>query len=181
MQYSSGEHIDYALFGVLPAAIERDILIACGARNMPAVSYPQGVHDAPGSVVADNMQPKYARQIFAPALKEPQPVSDQDAHVESWHLDINVKELRWESYVKAGYYVSSDTTHYEPLVQHANRHGQGVLNYHFSGGEDAPSPVDLLVTGSVPAGSGLSSSAAMVVASTLAFLAVNGKVGFSSS
>ena len=37
-------------------------------------------------------------------------------------------------------------------------------------------PVDLLVTGSVPAGSGLSSSAAMVVASTLAFLAVNGKV-----
>ena len=36
--------------------------------------------------------------------------------------------------------------------------------------------VDLLVTGSVPAGSGLSSSAAMVVASTLAFLAVNGKV-----
>lgn len=37
-------------------------------------------------------------------------------------------------------------------------------------------PVDLLVTGSVLAGSGLSSSAAMVVASTLAFLAVNGKL-----
>ncbi|KAF8181269.1 Galactokinase [Pholiota molesta] len=151
-----GEHIDYALFGVLPAAIERDILIACGARNMPPVSHRQEVYDAPGGVVADNLHPKYARQIFAPALKEPQPVSDQDAHVESWHLDINVKELRWESYVKAGYY--------------------GVLNHHFSGGEDAPTPVDLLVTGSVPAGSGLSSSAAMVVASTLAFLAVNGKL-----
>lgn len=39
-----------------------------------------------------------------------------------------------------------------------------------------PVPVDLLVTGSVPAGSGLSSSAAMVVASTLAFMAVNGKL-----
>ena len=39
-----------------------------------------------------------------------------------------------------------------------------------------PKPVDMLVTGSVPAGSGLSSSAAMVVASTLAFLAVNDKL-----
>lgn len=39
-----------------------------------------------------------------------------------------------------------------------------------------PVSVDLLVAGSVPAGSGLSSSAAMVVASTLAFLAVNGKL-----
>lgn len=34
--------------------------------------------------------------------------------------------------------------------------------------------MDMLVTGTVPAGSGLSSSAAMVVSSTLAFLAVNG-------
>lgn len=25
---------------------------------------------------------------------------------ESWYLDINKRELRWESYVKAGYYVS---------------------------------------------------------------------------
>lgn len=58
-------------------------------------------------------------------------------------------------------------------------HLQGVLNRHFSAENDGlPVPVDLLVTGSVPAGSGLSSSAAMVVASTLAFLAVNGKVRF---
>jgi galactokinase len=34
--------------------------------------------------------------------------------------------------------------------------------------------MDMLVTGTVPAGSGLSSSAAMVVSSMLAFLAVNG-------
>jgi galactokinase len=36
--------------------------------------------------------------------------------------------------------------------------------------------VDLLVVGTVPVGSGLSSSAAMVVGSTLAFLAVNNKL-----
>lgn len=55
---------------------------------------------------------------------------------------------------------------------------QGVLNHYFdpqlNGPGSSPIPVDLLVTGSVPAGSGLSSSAAMVVSSTLAFLAVNG-------
>ena len=53
-----------------------------------------------------------------------------------------------------------------------------MLNHYFNpelnGPESSPVPVDLLVTGTVPAGSGLSSSAAMVVSSTLAFLAVNG-------
>lgn len=58
---------------------------------------------------------------------------------------------------------------------------QGVLNQYFTDSDGVarhrrPVPVDLLFTGSVPAGSGLSSSAAMVVASTLAFLAVNSQV-----
>ncbi|KAF8150116.1 galactokinase gal [Crassisporium funariophilum] len=151
-----GEHIDYALFGVLPAAVERDILIACGPRAATSASHHSDVIHAPGSVVAENLHSKYTRQVFAPASKIAEEVSDDDARVAAWHLDINTNELRWESYVKAGYY--------------------GVLNHHFSDGEEDPVPVDLLVTGSVPAGSGLSSSAAMVVASTLAFLAVNGKL-----
>ncbi|KAF9446160.1 galactokinase gal [Macrolepiota fuliginosa MF-IS2] len=134
-----GEHIDYALFGVLPTAVERDILIACAPRP----------GDSPGSVVAENLNAKYSKQDFAPTT-----ISDGKA--EGWHLDIDKKELRWESYVKAGYY--------------------GVLSHYFPKSTDKPVPVDMLVTGSVPAGSGLSSSAAMVVASTLTFLAVNNKL-----
>ncbi|KAJ6512621.1 Galactokinase [Mycena sanguinolenta] len=146
-----GEHIDYALFGVLPAAIERDILIACAPRDVPPSSPTAEAHHAPGSVIAENLHPKYTRQIFAPKPKN----IDNEVHIEGWHLDIP-QQLRWENYVKAGYY--------------------GVLEEHFTGGAALPIPVDLLVTGSVPAGSGLSSSAAMVVASTLAFLAINGKL-----
>ncbi|KAJ6514730.1 Galactokinase [Mycena vulgaris] len=145
-----GEHIDYALFGVLPAAIERDILIAC-ATTAPRDEAPH----APGNVNAENLQPKYTRQVFAPAPKPKPSAVDDAVHVEGWHLEIP-QQLRWENYVKAGYY--------------------GVLENYLTGSEALPVPVDLLVTGSVPAGSGLSSSAAMVVASTLAFLAINGKL-----
>ncbi|KAJ7234182.1 GHMP kinase [Mycena haematopus] len=148
------EHIDYALFGVLPAAIERDILIACAPRDVPPSSPTAETYYEPGSVIAENLQSKYTRQIFAP---KPKPAAniDDEVHVEGWHLEIP-QQLRWENYVKAGYY--------------------GVLEKCFTGGAALPLPVDLLVTGSVPAGSGLSSSAAMVVASTLAFLAINGKL-----
>ncbi|EEB97392.1 hypothetical protein MPER_03299, partial [Moniliophthora perniciosa FA553] len=146
----SSEHIDYCLFGVLPAAIEQDILIACAPRKSES-------HE-PGHVVAENAHAKYTRQTFSPSQQRRGSVTEGQVHIEEWHLDINKKELRWESYVKAGYY--------------------GVLNTYFSGGAggNLPIPVDLLVTGTVPAGSGLSSSAAMVVASTLTFLAVNGKL-----
>ncbi|KAH7913500.1 ribosomal protein S5 domain 2-type protein [Hygrophoropsis aurantiaca] len=148
-----GEHIDYQLFGVFPAAIEHDILIACAPRSSP---------EQPGNVVADNLHRKYTRQTFTPTrIPTLGPVGTEDVpkdavHVEGWHLDIDKTELRWESYVKAGYY--------------------GVLNHFFAHNDPNahPIPVDLLFTGSVPAGSGLSSSAAMVVSSTLAFLAVNG-------
>ncbi|KAK7006218.1 Galactokinase gal [Favolaschia claudopus] len=150
-----GEHIDYALFGVLPAAVERDILIACAPRDVPPNSPVEPAENAPGSVIAENLQPKYTRQVFAPRRKP----TEEEVHVEGWHLEIP-QELRWENYVKAGYY--------------------GVLEEHFTGATQLPIPVDLLVTGSVPAGSGLSSSAAMVVASTLTFLAINGKLEASS-
>jgi len=136
-----GDHIDYVLFGVFPAAVEQDILIACG----PSGSLADG--SDPGSVAAHNLDPRYGPQTFAPMLKgAPIPSAQEQkeaagaVNAESWFLDINKKELRWESYVKAGYY--------------------GVLDrfFHPSSTDARPAPVDLLVTGSVPAGSGLSSS-----------------------
>ncbi|KAL4245588.1 Galactokinase [Abortiporus biennis] len=157
-----GEHIDYCLFGVFPTAIEQDILIACAPR-------PSSGDYEPGSVNAQNLYPKYTPQSFTPMLRTSQATrdiqkkeeaeADKAVHAEEWHVDIDKTQLRWESYVKAGYY--------------------GVLNNFFppsASNSSRPVPADLLVTGRVPAGSGLSSSAAMVVASTLSFLAVNCKL-----
>lgn len=86
-------------------AIERDILIACAPRSASSAHQQTDAVSAPGSVVADNLHPKYTRQSFAPARDKYEGISDGNALVEGWHLDINTKELRWESYVKAGYYV----------------------------------------------------------------------------
>ncbi|KAG9005829.1 galactokinase [Tulasnella sp. JGI-2019a] len=133
-----GEHIDYCLFGCLPTAVERDILIACAPTE-------EGKGNA---VNVQNMDSKYASASFE-AVRQ----GDKG----EWSLPIDTTKLRWESYIKAGYH--------------------GVLA-HFFGDANGPSPrgADFLASGTVPLGGGLSSSAALVVASTLAFLAVEDKL-----
>ncbi|KZV94715.1 Galactokinase [Exidia glandulosa HHB12029] len=128
-----GEHIDYALFGVLPAAIEPDFLVACAVSE-----------SGKGQINLQNLNAKYKPQHFAAQR-------DQNG---KWHLDIDTTELRWDSYVKAGYY--------------------GVLENFFTHNDAEPVSIDMLCTGTVPGGSGLSSSAAVIVASTLAFATMNG-------
>jgi galactokinase len=137
-----GEHIDYCLFGVFPAAIDRDILIACGRR-------PAGI-TASSKIDAQNSDTKYPPKLFEATVRDGK-----------WQLDIDTSKLSWESYVKAGYY--------------------GVLNHFFPTDDSGlvagqPEGFDLLISSTLPPGSGLSSSAAVVVVSTLAFLVMNKKL-----
>lgn len=68
-----GEHIDYALFGVFPAAVEQDILIACSPSQPRSPPHASNAHDAythtPGVVRAQNLSTKYGPQNFAPVLR----------------------------------------------------------------------------------------------------------------
>lgn len=115
-----GEHIDYALFGVFPAAIEPDILIACAPHPPHNSPHASGTATPAASVNAQNLYEKYTSQSFVPIRRKSLATvlekatekgevapSDEEVHVEEWHMDIDKKELRWESYVKAGYYVSA--------------------------------------------------------------------------
>ncbi|KAG8864935.1 galactokinase [Tulasnella sp. 330] len=144
-----GEHIDYCLFGCLPTAVERDILIACAPTE----------GGKGGAVNVQNMDPQYAPASFE-AVRQ--------GESGEWSLPIDTTKLRWESYIKAGYH--------------------GVLSHFFSDSNGrSPRGADFLASGgvavemahlcTVPLGGGLSSSAALVVASTLAFLAAENKLG----
>lgn len=64
--------------------------------------------------MAENLHSKYTRQVFIPAKKPGvtdasggKDIPEDAVHVEQWHLDIDTNQLRWESYVKAGYYVGT--------------------------------------------------------------------------
>jgi galactokinase len=106
-----GEHIDYALFGVFPAAIERDILLACGPSD------PRGLPH--GAVSVQNLDHRFPPRSFSPVCNHSvgREVVENEVGVEDmgeWHLDIDKTELRWESYVKAGYYVGALIAH--PII-----------------------------------------------------------------
>ncbi|KAG2204997.1 hypothetical protein INT47_002621 [Mucor saturninus] len=121
-----GEHIDYCGFGVLPMAIERDVIIV-GATT----------EDDTKVRVANSNSTKYPTREFDYEGKEKV-------------VTIDSSMLEWSNYFKCGY--------------------KGMLEKFQL---DKPKGLFLLVDGTVPAGGGLSSSAAFVCASALAVVTAN--------
>lgn len=81
-----GEHIDYCLFGVLPAAVERDILIASAPSEDPFET----------AINIQNLDGKYSVGSIDPA---------RSAKDGEWILPIDKTKLDWQSYIKAAYHV----------------------------------------------------------------------------
>ncbi|ORZ22467.1 galactokinase [Absidia repens] len=126
-----GEHIDYSDYGVLPMAIERDVVQAVATTSENT------------KVRVANMNSKYPQREF-------------EYEGEDKVVTIDSSSLEWSNYFKCGY--------------------KGMLEYAKS--KVTPKGMDVLVDGTVPPGSGLSSSAAFVCSSALAVNTAN-KLGLS--
>lgn len=129
-----GEHIDYSLYNVLPAAVTVDVLIA-----VKTISHSQ----QGASIKCANVNPdKYpTREITIP----------QDGIIE-----VDKSEHDWSNYFRAGL--------------------KGAMEFLQKkyGRDFKPQSMEVLLDGNVPAGGGLSSSAAFVCASALAVMKANG-------
>ncbi|GAA5825741.1 hypothetical protein JCM10212_004006, partial [Sporobolomyces blumeae] len=143
------EHIDYCGFSVLPAAVDKDVLIAFSTapspsadKDLPAPSFPNKT-----VFVLRNVEDKYSETHF-----------EVDLHSDGHTLQIN-PEHHWSNYFIAG--TKGILAH---LAKHKAKWESG-----------APERVLVLVHGTVPEGSGLSSSSAMTTASAIAVLEVVGR------
>ncbi|GAA5992737.1 hypothetical protein JCM10908_006907 [Rhodotorula pacifica] len=148
-----GEHIDYCGFSVLPAAIERDVLIAFSTEAPTSNdddSIPKPSKPGKTVLVLRNMESKYT-----PTALEVDLTGNGD--------DLALPEKHhWSSYFIAG--------------------TKGILSHLFktrsrniSTPVPGPERVLILVQGTVPEGSGLSSSSAMTTASAIAILEISGR------
>ncbi|KAK5106623.1 galactokinase [Lithohypha guttulata] len=126
-----GEHIDYSLYNVLPAAVTVDVLVAVKVKEPSSGTTIS---------VANTNDVKYPRDEF---------------HVPQ-EGDVHIGEHNWSNYFKAGL------------------RGSVQLLRKGYGNDFRLKSMDVMMDGNVPAGGGLSSSAAFVCASALAVLAANG-------
>ncbi|BGP14980.1 hypothetical protein JCM10213_007216 [Rhodosporidiobolus nylandii] len=144
-----GEHIDYCGFSVLPAAIERDVVIAFSTAEPSSSStdWPSPSSKEKTVFVLRNTESKYTPTEF-----------EVDLSGDGSDLPIS-EEHHWSNYFRAG--------------------TKGILAHLHSGGGNwgtqVPKRVLVLVDGTVPEGSGLSSSSAMTTASAVTVLEIVGK------
>ena len=127
-----GEHVDYSLFNVLPAAVTVDVLIAVRVVKDS---------DEPSIKVGNVNDQKYpSSTISIPP--------DSEVHIDK-------KKHEWSNYFKAGL---------GGALRFLKKQQEGSFR---------PRSMEILVDGNVPAGGGLSSSAAFVCASALAVMKAN--------
>ena len=137
-----GEHIDYSGFGVLPLAVDSDIVVKCRGAGEEERDDHEG---KPPTLRIENVDPTFETRMVKDAT--PSLLFSADC--------LETKSHGWVSYVLAGYKAALTS----PQLPASYLSGLSLKS------------LVLTVDGRVPAGRGLSSSSALVVASCLAVLA----------
>ncbi|PLW19191.1 hypothetical protein PCANC_09986 [Puccinia coronata f. sp. avenae] len=143
-----GEHIDYSRFSVLPSAIEPDLLIAASAEYSPDPK----PSDPSVQVRAINVNPSYPEVSF-----QYQP-----------HTKIFIGNGGWSDYLKSAF--NTCLSHLIKCASSSDADADADADANVDAELRFPTSIQLLIDGTVPAGSGLSSSAAITTASVLAVL-----------
>lgn len=136
-----GEHIDYSNFSVLPMAVDRDMIMAVSFGNALAN---QEAETVPVHL-ANISESEFPSRVYQ-LPKDPKKF-----------VEIDPKVSDWGNYFKCGVIVAQ-----EFLINNCEEYDIAEV--------PAMRPMNILVTGNVPTGSGLSSSAAFVVCATLSVL-----------
>lgn len=136
-----GEHIDYSNFSVLPMAVDRDMIMAVSFGDAAASSDSETI-----SVHLANVSESEFPSRTYTLPKDPKKF-----------VEIDPKVSDWGNYFKCGVVVAQ-----EFLINNREEYNIAEIS--------AMRPMNILVTGNVPTGSGLSSSAAFVVCATLSVL-----------
>ncbi|EPQ32073.1 uncharacterized protein PFL1_00271 [Pseudozyma flocculosa PF-1] len=135
-----GEHIDYVGFSVFPAAIEKDILMATKVTYAASA----GAQADGVEVVLKNTTPRFKETRFTSRYQDTNSVAL-----------LNEGDERWANYFKVAF---------KGLHPHLPSHILADTN------DRRPSRIEVLVDGTIPPESSLSSSAAMTTCSSIVVL-----------
>jgi N-acetylgalactosamine kinase len=141
-----GEHVDYSGYGVLPMALEKDVVVASHLKLVePQSEHVLRLH------IASTHPDIYTRKTVSIPITGNNPSSLFD----QLHIDINAHH--WSSYVLCGV---------KGILQYIKDHN--ITRFRDSTQDNKTLELYLLLDGNVPSGSGLSSSSAVVCSAALA-------------
>jgi galactokinase len=139
-----GDHIDYSYFSVLPMAVESDMVMVVDFDEVDPNSCATGDYTVPSTIEISNMD----SNTF--------PSHKFEFANGGPLLPIDASKSDWVNYFRCGLRVAQE------FLRAEDRDKTHLIG------------MKILIDGNVPTGSGLSSSAAFVVCSTLAVLIANG-------
>lgn len=171
-----GEHIDYSGYGVLPMALDVDSMVVCSVQYEQQQQQQHGEEEAPSSSVVelkvhvanvDDLKFPEKTHCYSLVLSSSADQMDSVTTV-GQYVTIDKENHHWSNYVLSGVRGALTRVQLSELMQRFDTATKA------DGQRRRIAHIYLMVSGTVPMGSGLSSSSALVCSCTLATCALFG-------